>query len=79
MLMFHLYYIGCVFVYLMYIYLSSEINIYLSIYLRMGIFLIRDEGNTIETSNYRFIVRKLNIRNLLHYSGVRYPVIGIYY
>ena len=33
MLMFHLYYTGCVFVYLMYIYLSSEINIYLSIYL----------------------------------------------
>ena len=33
--MFHLYYTGCVFVYLMYIYLSSEINIYLylSIYL----------------------------------------------
>ena len=32
MFMFHLYYTGCVFVYLMYIYLSSEINIYLSIY-----------------------------------------------
>ena len=30
--MFHLYYIGYVFVYLMYLYLSSEINIYLSIY-----------------------------------------------
>ena len=34
--MFHLYYIGCVFVYLMYIYLSSEINIYLSIYLQQN-------------------------------------------
>ena len=33
MFMFHLYYTGCVFVYLMYIYLSSEINIYLSMHL----------------------------------------------
>ena len=32
MLMFHLCYIGCVFVYLMYIYRSFEINIYLSSY-----------------------------------------------
>ena len=28
--MFYLYYIGCVFIYLMCIYLSSEINIYLN-------------------------------------------------
>ena len=40
MLMFHLYYIGCVFVYLMYIYLSSEINIYLSIYLSSFLHII---------------------------------------
>ena len=33
MLMFHLYYIGCVFVYLMYIYLSSEINTCIYLYL----------------------------------------------
>ena len=34
--MFHLYYIGCVFVYLMYIYLSSEIHIYLSVVLELN-------------------------------------------
>ena len=66
MFMFHLYYTGCVFVYLMYIYLSSEINIYLSIYLRLSDVTVgfpcagaAEDGNTGGQWNGLFISEKI--------------------